>query len=230
MLHQFIPSYNILTVIFHFSHLSICFPTWYQQSNGGRRKKMLHLHTISKTICQRVWCVWSKQRLQAGILGQTILLRVYIMMRTSDSLVFFTNLGYSKLFVLQFRLYRCNFTQWGMFPVNRRSPRCRHLAICRLASSCPLLQSASPLCSMLLVSTGAQNICTRSPRFARSGVKTEARWQHQGCGVEKYRGHRQTFFQLMLMWQFSNAKWPTMSNRVFRRATNSGDDLCFFYI
>lgn len=39
MLHQFIQSYNILTVIFHFSHLSICFPTWYQQSNGGRRKK-----------------------------------------------------------------------------------------------------------------------------------------------------------------------------------------------
>lgn len=48
MLHQFVQSYNILTVIFHFSHLSICFPTWYQQSNGGRRKEMPRLHTIKK--------------------------------------------------------------------------------------------------------------------------------------------------------------------------------------
>lgn len=161
MLHQFIQSYNILTVIFHFSHHSICFPTWYQQSNGGGRKNCLARTPSKYYLSESLMCsAQTKATSRRPRLTDPLDGAHY----EGEQECIPANLGYLKLFMLQFWQCRCNFTQQGNVssPATTTAPS-HHLAICRLASSRSPLQTASPLCSMLLVSTGAQKYLHKEP-------------------------------------------------------------------
>lgn len=115
MLHQFIQTYNILTVIFHFSHLSICFPTSYQQSNGARWKKCLTgtpaTNCLSESLLgfAQIKAISRRPQLTNPLDG---------LHYEGEQAGFPGSLhksGHLKLFVLQFWLCRCNFTQWEMF-------------------------------------------------------------------------------------------------------------------
>lgn len=221
MLHQFIQSYNILTVIFHFSHLSICFPTWYQQSNGGRRKKCLAC-TPSKTYLSESLMCFSQTKARSRHPRLTDPFWRFAVWRGAAVIPWFSLQIWDILSCLC-----CSFgcadvisRSGERFLSSHRSPRSHHLAICRLASSCPLLQSASPLCSMLLISTGASTYLHEEPQIClfRSklkigdSVKAELEWKPDTEA---------------LMCQFSKAKWSTMLNGVLHPITNSEDDLCF---
>lgn len=98
---------------------------------------------------------------------------------------FFTNLGCLKLFVLQFWLCRCNFPQWGAFPLQpQESPV---PSPCNLQAG--LFLPSPPECLSIMQHVVSLNRCPRL--FAKGGLDLlvreleEARRQCRGrAGVK----------------------------------------------